>query len=161
MNNQQLVQKVQHVCSAFCAALTRDEVSIFVRYTRLVELEKNGLLADVGDIGDSFYMVIGGAVRLYQVRDDAEFEVGEIGPGGLVGEMSFFDRRPRSLRLKAYGEGATLLEVNRLRYNRLRIEEPYISSNLLEFVIRSLDVLVRDMSAQNTALRAQLSEQRS
>ncbi len=157
MANQQLVQKVQQTCSDFCVALTQDEVSIFVRYTRLLELEPDAVLADIGDVGDSFYMIIGGAIKLYQIRDVEEFEVGEISAGGLVGEMSFFDHQPRTLRLKAHSKGARLLEVSRLMYNRLRIEEPYISTNLLEFVIRSLDVLVRDLSAQNTSLRARLS----
>ncbi len=155
MANQQLVQQVQDTCAGFCAALTQDEISKFVRYTRPLELGAGKVLADMGDVGDSFYMVIGGAIQLFQLDGGHEFEVGQINPGGLVGEMSFFDHRPRTLRLKSAGQGAWLLEINRQMYNRLRIEEPYICTNLLEFVIRSLDGLVRGLSEQNATLHKQ------
>ena len=157
MSNQHLVQQVQDTCTEFCAALTQDEVTKFVRYTRLVELGQREVLADIGDVGDSFYMIIGGAIKLFQADGEHEFEVGQICPGGLVGEMSFFDKRPRTLRLKSRKSGARLLEINRQMYNRLRIEEPYISTNLLEFVIRSLDELVRELSEQNAVLHKQVT----
>ena len=41
-------------------------------------------------------------------------------------------------------------------YNRIRIEEPYITTNMLEFVIRSLDTLVRYLSDENAKLHKRL-----
>ncbi|CAA6817200.1 MAG: Cyclic nucleotide-binding protein [uncultured Thiotrichaceae bacterium] len=155
MSNKQLVRQVKDTCTEFCAALTQDEVMQFVRYVSVVELGQGEVLADLGEIGDSFYLVIEGTVKLFQVDDDKEFEVGQISPGGMVGEMSFFDQQPRSVRLKAQNNGAKLLEINRQMYNRLKIEEPYISTNLLEFVIRSLDALVRQLSEQNAVMHKQ------
>ncbi len=155
MSDKQLVDQVRRTCAEFCAALTQDEVMQFVRYVSVVELEQEEILADIGTIGDSFYLVIEGAVELFQVDGDKEFGVGQITSGGMVGEMSFFDRQPRTVRLKAPDSGAKLLEINRQMYNRLKIEEPYISTNLLEFVIRSLDVLVRQLSEQNAVMHKQ------
>lgn len=155
MSYEQLAEQVQQTCKEFCAALTQDEVSQFMRYVKVIELERGDTLADVGEVGNSFYLVISGTVRLFQLKDDNEFGVGEIAPGSLVGEMSFFDQRPRTLRLKSGVDGARLLEINRQMYNRLRIEEPYISTNLLEFVIRSLDELVRQLSEENAILNKQ------
>ena len=157
MPDQQLVQQVQNTCHLFCAALTKDEVAQFVSYTHVIDLEPQEILADIGDIGNSFYLVIAGSIRLYQVNGDREFEIGEIVPGGLVGEMSFFDRKPRTVCLKASGSGARLLEIQRQMFHRLRIEEPYISTNLLEFVIRSLDLLVRELSSQNASQHVRLN----
>lgn len=155
MSNKQLVKQVREACPEFCAALTQDEVIQFVRYVSVIELGQEELLADLGAIGDSFYLVIGGAVKLFQVYGDKEFEVGQINPGSMVGEMSFFDRKPRTVRLKSGKNGVRLLEINRQMYNRMKIEEPYISTNLLEFVIRSLDVLVRQLSEQNAVMHKQ------
>lgn len=152
-----LVDKVKAACPEFCAALTDDEVVRFVRYTRVRELQANEILAEIGEVGERFYLVIQGQVRLLQALNPDDFsklfEVGRIGLDSLAGEMSFFDRQPRTVRLAAGEDGVMLLEINRQMYNRIRIEEPYIATNLLEFVIRSLDGLVRYMSDQNASLR--------
>lgn len=159
MSNEQIAGQVRNTCKEFCAALTQDEVSQFVRYVSVIELEEREILADLGEIGESFYLVIGGAVKLYQADGSKEFEVGQISPGGLVGEMSFFDKQPRTVRLRSGSNDTQLLEINRQMYNRLKIEEPYISANLLEFVILSLDLLVRKLSEQNAWLYTEMDRQ--
>ena len=153
----QLVEQVKDTCHEFCAALTDEEVSRFVRYTRIREMGSQEVVADIGEISDRFYLVIGGSIKLLQVDGEKEFEVGRIEPGCLVGEMSFFDRQPRTVRLRARRSGVRLLEINRQMYNRIRIEEPYIATNLLEFVIRSLDSLVRHLSDENAKLHKQVT----
>ena len=97
----QLVEQVKDTCHEFCAALTDEEVSRFVRYTRIREMGSQEVVADIGEISDRFYLVIGGSIKLLQVDGEKEFEVGRIEPGCLVGEMSFFDRQPRTVRLRA------------------------------------------------------------
>ncbi|MEB4589432.1 cyclic nucleotide-binding domain-containing protein [Candidatus Thiothrix sp. Deng01] len=156
--NAQLLEQVKDTCQEFCAALTDDEISKFIRYTRIRELGAQEVVADIGEISDRFYLVIGGAVKLLQVDGEREFEVGFIEPGSLVGEMSFFDRQPRTVRLRARRSGVRLLEINRQMYNRIRIEEPYIATNLLEFVVRSLDFLIRHLSDQNGKLHKQVTD---
>jgi len=155
--SMQLVEQVKDTCHEFCAALTDEEVSRFVRYTRMREMGSQEVVADIGEVSDRFYLVIGGSIKLLQVDCEKEFEVGNIEPGCLVGEMSFFDRQPRTVRLRARRSGARLLEINRQMYNRIRIEEPYIATNLLEFVIRSLDSLVRHLSDENAKLHKQVT----
>lgn len=154
--NAQLIGLVKDTCYEFCAALTDEEVSRFIRYTRLRDLKADEVLADIHEVSDRFYLVIVGAIRLLHVEGEQEFEVGTIDAGGLVGEMSFFDRQPRTVRLRAKEDGVRLLEINRQMYNRIRIEEPYIATNLLEFVIRSLDSLVRYLSDENAKLHKRL-----
>lgn len=157
-SNLELLEQVKNTCHDFCAALTDDEVGRLLRYTRVKELGGQEVIADIGEITDRFYLVIGGTVKLLQVNGDKEFEVGQVEPGGLVGEMSFFDRQPRTVRLRARRSGVRLLEINRQMYNRIRIEEPYIATNLLEFVIRSLDGLVRYLSDENARMHKQVSD---
>ena len=156
--NTNLLTQVKTHCQDFCVALTDDEIARFIRYTRVVELQSREILADVNQLGDRFYLVISGMIRLYHVDGETEYEVGHIDAGGLVGEMSFFDRRPRTVRLRAYDHTVQLLEISRPLYSRLRIEEPYIATNLLEFVIRSLDFLVRYLSDDNAQLHKKLGQ---
>lgn len=158
---QQLVAQVKDTCPAFCQALTEDEVAKFIRYTRLCELGAGEIVADVGEVTDCFYLIIGGNVHLFHVENtdaDAprEIEVGCFEPGSLVGEMSFFDGRPRTARLRAGQSGVRLLQINRPMYNRLRVEASYIAANLLEFVVRSLDYLVRHLTEANAQLHKRL-----
>ena len=146
------VKAVRETCVDFCKALTPDEVERFITYTQEKVMGANEMISDVGAINDSFFLIIQGGVHLYQVEGDNEFEVGAVKAGGLVGEMSFFDRKPRTIRLRAYEEGAVLLEINRQRFNRMRVDESYIATNLLEFVIRSLDWLIRNLGEENARL---------
>ena len=68
----------------------------------------------------------------------------------LMGEMSFFDRQPRSVRIRSVADETQLLKLSRAMYKRLRVEHPYIAVNLLEHAIVSLDHLFRQVSRDVT-----------
>ena len=69
-----------------------------------------------------------------------------------MGEMSFFDHKPRLLRMRAKSDDTQLLKLPRAMYDRLRVEHPYIAVNLLEHAIISLDHLVRRVSQDEMSL---------
>jgi CRP-like cAMP-binding protein len=78
-------------------------------------------------------------------------EIGKIQPGEMLGEMSFFDRKPREIRLRA-GEDTRLLRISRRMYDRLRLERPLLAVLLLEVAIISLDHLYRRTSSDMAQL---------
>jgi len=143
MNKTRNSDDIIDVCGRFCQALTREEVETFLKFTTIRDVGSREVIADIGEVGDEFYLVIEGEVRLYQKDASGEIEVGRIKAGGLVGEMSFFDKLPRTIRLASGKQGASMIVVTRPMYKRLTIEHPYIAVNLLEFIILSLDQLVR------------------
>lgn len=155
--DDELTRLVRETCPEFCAALTHDEVTKFVRYTHDMHVGAREIIADMGDVSDSFFLVLEGGIRLYQVEGDREFDVGLVEPGGLLGAMSFFDGKPRSVRLRARRNGVRVLEITRQMYNRMRVEDSYITTNLLEFVIRSLDGIIRNLSNDNAKLHKQVT----
>lgn len=128
-------------------ALTVKEVQTFVDYTTIVTFNKGDVIAKVGDVGEALYFVIEGSISLYHEDNGSETEVGKGGSGELMGEMSFFDREPRSVSIKATQNDTKLLKLSRVMYNRLRIEHPFIAVNLLEHAIVSLDHLFRRISS--------------
>ena len=135
-----------------CESLTIKEVQTLLDYTELVTFKQGEIIADIGDVGESlFFVVKGEALLVYQDGDD-ETEVGRMKDGELIGEMSFFDRRPRSVRMRANTDDTQLLKLTRAMYNRLRVEHPYIAVNLLEHAIISLDHLVRRLSTEEVNL---------
>ena len=134
-----------------CESLTIKEVTTLIDYTELVVCNKGDVIADIGEVGEALYFVIAGETALY-AGDKAQSQVGLIKAGELMGEMSFFDREPRSVRAKAMQDDTRLLKLSRAMYKRLRVEHPYIAVNLLEHAIISLDHLFRQVSKDVTTL---------
>lgn len=122
------------------------EYATFLEYCELVEYQEGETIADIGEVGEALYFVVEGEVSLVTGSTASEVEVGRIVEGELMGEMSFFDRNPRQVRLKAATPRDRLLKLTRPMYKRLRIEHPYIAVNLLEYAIISLDHLFRRAS---------------
>lgn len=122
------------------------EYATFLEYCELIEVKEGEVIADIGEVGEALYFVVEGEVSLVTGSSASEIEVGRIHTGELMGEMSFFDRKPRQVRLKAATPRDRLLKLTRPMYKRLRIEHPYIAVNLLEYVIISLDHLFRRAS---------------
>ncbi len=135
-----------------CESLTITEVQTLLDFTEEVEVTKGDMITDIGDVGDALYFVVSGEVALLYEESGRETEIGRMTVGELVGEMSFFDRNPRLLRVRAVKNDTLLLKLPRTMYERLRVEHPYIAVNLLEHAIISLDHLVRRVSSDEMSL---------
>ncbi len=129
-----------------CEALTRREIGLLVEFMDEVTFKKDAIIADIGEVGEALYFVVTGEATLLYEADGQTVELGRAREGELVGEMSFFDREPRSVRLIATSANTRLLRLSRPMYQRLRVEHPFIAVNLLEDVIISLDRLFRRVS---------------
>jgi CRP-like cAMP-binding protein len=128
------------------ASLTLREISILLEYTELASFKKKDIIANIGEVGEALYFIVKGEATLLYDEAGQEIEVGSMKEGELMGEMSFFDRKPRLARLRAMANETQVLKLTRAKYKRLRVEHPYIAVNLLEHAIISLDHLVRRVS---------------
>lgn len=143
----ELVEQVKTACPDFSAALRDAEVATFIEFCDLRQFEPDQVIADIGEVSNEFYLVLEGRVRLVSAEAGKELDVGWIETGQLAGEMSFFDRQPRSLRLRAdKKQGVRLLAISHPMYKRLCVQHSYIAVNLLEFMVMSLDKLIRSSS---------------
>jgi len=138
--------------NAICESLTKQDVETLTHY--LIEKDYAGgdMILDRGDVGDFLAIIVSGNVEFISFKGQGPAPVGRQGEGSLIGEMSFFDRKPRDLRMEASKKGVKLLELTRPMYDRIKVEEPYIVVNILENAIVSLDILVRNMSNDISAL---------
>ena len=138
---------VEQLRTQWCSeTMKTSEYATFLEYCELVEFREGETIADIGEVGEALYFVVEGEVSLVTGSTASEVEVGRIHTGELMGEMSFFDRKPRQVRLKAATPRDRLLKLTRPMYKRMRIEHPYIAVNLLEYAIISLDHLFRRAS---------------
>lgn len=135
-----------------CESLTKLEVEKLTHYLHEKNYEGGEVLSETGDVGDSLSFVIKGKVQLTSTDGQDTTEVGKQGAGTLIGEMSFFDRKPRNLSMTACKKGVKTLVLTRAMYDRLKVEEPFIAVNILENAIVSLDNLVRHMGDDISAL---------
>ncbi len=138
----------QHLCES----LTIKEVQTLLDYTELVEYKKGDVITDIGEVGDAIYFVVSGEMALVYEERGSEMEIGRMKEGELVGEMSFFDRQPRMLRMRVASDDTQLMKLSRVMYDRLRIEHPYLAVVFLEHAIISLDHLVRRVSDNEMSL---------
>jgi CRP-like cAMP-binding protein len=133
-----------------CESLTIKEVQTLIEYTEVVTFSKNEVIAEIGEVGDALYFVISGEIALIRTDEGKENEVSRVKEGELMGEMSFFDKRPRTVQLRASAQNTQMLKLTRAMYERIKVEHPFIAVNLLEHAIVSLDHLFRRVSKDMT-----------
>lgn len=129
-----------------CASLTTKEVETILEFTEEVFYDRGDIVMDIGEVGEALFFVVEGEIVLLYDTGSMETDVGRRRQGELMGEMSFFDRKPRLIRMRATRNKTRLLKLSRTMYERMRVEQPFITVNLLEYAIVSLDHLIREMS---------------
>lgn len=73
------------------------------------KLEKDHYLFREGDASDAMYVVKSGKFAVVKAKQNSEIVLAEIGPGAMVGEMAFFDNKPRSASVKAMKESEVIV----------------------------------------------------
>jgi CRP/FNR family cyclic AMP-dependent transcriptional regulator len=67
----------------------------------LKDLKKGDTLFREGDPSDAMYVIKKGKIAVTKAKGNSEVELAELGPGEMLGEMAFFDNKPRSAGAKA------------------------------------------------------------
>ena len=74
------------------------------------ELEKDQILFREGDDSDAMYVIKSGRLAILKNKGNSEIVLAELGPGDMLGEMAFFDNKPRSAGAKAIAK-TTVIEL--------------------------------------------------
>jgi len=82
------------------------------------QLKSGELLFKEGDPSDSMYVVKKGRLSVYKAKGSTEVELAEIGAGSMIGEMAFFDQKPRSASIRATTES----EIIELPFKALKAQ---------------------------------------
>ncbi|WP_297450495.1 cyclic nucleotide-binding domain-containing protein [Ferrovum sp.] len=108
-----------------CSSLTVSEVRTLLDYLTYQEVDKGDILSEIGSVGDALYFVVQGQIALAFVEQDQENEIASAGPGEMLGEMSFFDKMPRSVRLVVKEPATQVFKLSRTMYKRLKSERSF------------------------------------
>ncbi|MGK9452328.1 Crp/Fnr family transcriptional regulator [Acidithiobacillus caldus] len=130
-------------------SLTLEEIHTLAQYVTHARFAQNQVIAEWGTLGEALFFCVQGEMAIvHHSADGGEVEVVRVREGQMAGEMSFFDRQPRSARIVAKAADTQVLALTRAHYQRLKVEQPYITTNILEQAIISLDHLFRNLSQE-------------
>lgn len=73
-------------------------------------LKKNDYLFREGDASDTMFVIKTGKIAVLKSKGTSEITLAELGPGDMIGEMAFFDQKPRSASCRALVD-ATIIEL--------------------------------------------------
>lgn len=65
------------------------------------KLGKGDILFREGDVSDAMYVIKAGRIAITKAKGSGEIVLAELKPGEMLGEMAFFDNKPRSAGAKA------------------------------------------------------------
>jgi CRP-like cAMP-binding protein len=128
MNNE-----LTHLKKAFLFhGLPDDMLEALAQKVTHQKLAKNEVLFRRGEVGDALYIIDEGRIKI--VRGDergGEFVLNHCGPGEAIGEMSLFDKEPRSATVIAVTD-SEVLELKREAFFELIDQRPDVSLVLLQ-----------------------------
>jgi CRP/FNR family transcriptional regulator/CRP/FNR family cyclic AMP-dependent transcriptional regulator len=119
-----------------------DELRRIADLSRIVEAPAGTVVTEIGAPGDSFFVIIDGAVSVRTPIGAGS----ELRPGDFFGEMSLLDGEPRSATIVAATD-VRLLVVDRAHFWRLLEETPDLLRRMLTILSRRVRQLEQTLHA--------------
>lgn len=101
--------------------------------SEVIQLEDGEVVFEQGDVGDAFYMVVRGGIRIMR----GSHELALLGPREGFGEMAILDRETRSATASA-AESTTLLRIDRDSFDRIVEQNPAVARGIYRMLTQRL-----------------------
>lgn len=116
------------------AELTDQELNNLARKARCVRFAPGEVVVMEGEIGSSLYQLVAGIVEVLKEKpQEPPFQVANLNPGDVFGEMSMLTNSERSATVQAVSE-CLLLEVSRTDLSPLLKNNPELMEKLARLV---------------------------
>ena len=142
----------------FLDRMTQAERERLLAAAQPVQLARGAYLMRRGDPGGDLYLVERGELEIVDTRSRPEVVLDGIGPGGLVGEMSFLDSEPRAADVRAASD-VRALYWERGALNMVLDADPELSSAFYQAMSAGLIDRLRSLTA--SAVSGALGRQRA
>ena len=123
--------------------LTDEECDVVLSVLKARKGAPGDVLFRQGEPGDSLVLVLDGQLSVRVQGDAGESEVARLGPGEVVGELSFLDAEPRSATVSTPA-GATVLHFTRAGLHAVARAAPRAAASILRNVLSDLSRRLRD-----------------
>lgn len=118
--------------SQIFAGIDLNEVSAVADLCELKIFQKDEIVFNEGDPGDSLFLVNSGEIKIFKsITSHYEETLVRLGKGSVFGEMSFVDRMSRSTSAVAL-ERSELLSLSRERFDRLIEKDPALGAEVMK-----------------------------
>ncbi len=107
------------------------------------ELKKGEVLFREGDASDAMYVIKKGSVAITKAKGSSDIELAVLGPGEMLGEMAFFDGKPRSAGAKAKTDAV----IVRLPFTALYAQFKTFPE-WLKAMVKTINAKLRDANAR-------------
>ena len=124
------------------SGLNEDELRRIAELSRIAEAPAGTIVTQIGEPGDSFFIIIDGAVAVRTPVGAGS----QLQPGDFFGEMSLLDGEPRSATIVATTD-LRLLIVDRSHFWRLLDETPDLVRGMLTILSRRVRRLEQTVHA--------------
>lgn len=132
--------------------LSEEDLGKIAAVSHEERVEDGAHIVEIGDPGDSLYLLVEGAAQVLYPGRSADFELASLAPGDFFGEMALLNDRPRSATVRAL-EPARLLVVSKEDFQKVMLEAPAVAVKLLEMMsyrIRNADEQISGLSEKVT-----------
>lgn len=111
--------------------LVQEDWNIIAKYSQKILYKSGDKIVDVGETDDGVYIIVEGSVEvIIRGAFGIEKSITEIYEGSVFGELSFFDKQPRSAAVKAKTDGYAL-HLSRQGFEQLSAWDPALGRKLL------------------------------
>jgi CRP-like cAMP-binding protein len=86
-------------------------------------LKPGEILFRTGERADSMFIIRRGSLKVYALKENEEVQLALLADGAIVGEMAFFDQKPRSAHVKALTP-SEITEITRADFDKLLTQIP-------------------------------------
>ncbi len=110
---------------------------------QLKEFKKGDLLFREGDPSDSMYVIKKGRISITKAKGAGEVELADLGPGEMLGEMAFFDNKPRSAGARAKQDSTVIILPFSALYAQFKTFPEWLKA-----MVKNINGKLRDANAK-------------
>ena len=124
------------------AQLNDAQLDHLSRFMEQQHVPRLSAVVNQGDSGDGMYLILQGELRARVMTAGQETILSTFETGDFFGDLSLFDRGPRSADVIA-NEDSTLLKISTAAFDRLTREAPALTTVFLQSTARTLAARIR------------------
>lgn len=110
---------------------------------QIKELKKGDLLFREGDSSDAMYVIKKGKIAITKSKGSGEVELAELNPGEMLGEMAFFDNKPRSAGARAKADSVVIILPFAALYAQFKTFPEWLKA-----MVKNVNSKLRDANAK-------------